>query len=194
MALKGIFLLFHLKKKVLFDMLEDVCRNLRKKLERSSHPLKEELVLGIMELLEGDDEEEDDSEMETSKTWLNSVDRGGLWHINNATLMMFLAMEDVVRQQLRKAKIRSLSHGRKSALIQQITSDEAVGFHWCIATADLGKEERQVLLDMVIELWITIRGFSFVSGWIEQYKLLNKKTLKKSKALRSNLSSSSDNH
>ena len=50
-----------------------VCRNLWKKLERSSHPLKEELILSIMDLLEDNDDEEGSSE-----TWLNSIDRGGL--------------------------------------------------------------------------------------------------------------------
>ena len=71
-----------------------VCRNLRKKLERSSHPLKEELVIGIMDLLECED---DDDREGSSDAWLNLVDRGGLWHVSDATFMVFQSMEEVVR-------------------------------------------------------------------------------------------------
>jgi hypothetical protein len=52
-----------------------VCRNFRKKLTRTSHPLKQELVLGIMNLL---DCQGDDDGDESSEAWLNSIDRGGL--------------------------------------------------------------------------------------------------------------------
>ena len=34
---------------------------------------------------------------------------------------------------------------------------------------------------MIVGLWVTIRGFSFVSGWIAQYKQSSKKTLQKTK-------------
>jgi len=73
-------------------------RNLRKKLEKSSHPLKEELVLGIMDLLDCEDEDNNDQEATSSETWLNSIDRGGLWHISDTTFVVFQAMEEVVRQ------------------------------------------------------------------------------------------------
>ena len=167
-----------------------VCRNLRKKLQRSSHPLKEELILGIMDLLDCCD---DDDEEASSETWLNSIDRGGLWHVNDTTFMVFQSMEEVVRQHLRKSNMRSLSSGGKHLLITKLSSDEDVRFNWCIAAADFEEAEEKILLDMIIELWVTIRGFSFVSGWIEQYKQSSKKTLQKSKALRSGLFSTSTN-
>jgi len=65
-----------------------ICRNLRKKLERSSHLLKEELVLGIMGLLDCEDEDDDDQEATSSETWLNSIDRGGLWHTSDTTFVV----------------------------------------------------------------------------------------------------------
>ena len=165
-----------------------VCRNLRKKLERSTHPLKEELILGIMDLLDDDDDDEEGS----CETWMNSIDRGGLWHVSDTTFMVFQSMEEVVREHLRKSNMQSLSlSGGKHILIGKITSGEDVRFNWCIAAADFGEAEEKILLEMIVELWVTIRGFSFVSGWIEQYKQANKKTLQKSKALRSGLFSSS---
>ena len=52
-----------------------VPRALRKKLEKSAHPLKEELVLCLVEMTEGD------RGIDESEDWVNSVDRGGLKHI-----------------------------------------------------------------------------------------------------------------
>ena len=42
-----------------------------------------------------------------------------------------------------------------------------------------------------IELWTTIRGFAYVSSWIELYKQTFKKTIQRSKALCKNLQDSS---
>ena len=60
--------------------------------------------------------------------------------------------------------------GGKDLLISKITSDEDIQFHWCVAAAAFGKEEGKILLNMIIELWVTVHGFSFVSGWLEQFK------------------------
>jgi len=73
-------------------------------------------------------------------------------------------MEEVVRQQLRKSNTRNLTlSGGKHALFSKIASDEDVQFHWSIVAADFGEAEEKILLDMIIDLWVTIQGFSFVS-------------------------------
>ena len=43
------------------------------------------------------------------------------------------------------------------------------------------------ILSMMTDLWITIRGFSAVSGWLEQYKQAHTKTVQKSKGVRKQL-------
>ena len=43
------------------------------------------------------------------------------------------------------------------------------------------------ILNMIVDLWITIRGFSLASAWVEQFKAHSKKTLQKSKGLRKQL-------
>jgi len=94
---------------------------------------------------------------------------------------------------LRKSNTRNLTLSRgKHALVSKIASDEDVQFHWSIVAADFGEAEEKILLDMIIDLWVTIQGFSFVSGWIEAYKQSNKRNLQKSKALRSGLYCSRD--
>ena len=44
-----------------------------------------------MELVADEDDEE-----EASAEWVNLVDRGGLWHITNATFMLFCAIEEAL--------------------------------------------------------------------------------------------------
>ena len=50
-----------------------------------------------------------------------------------------------------------------------------------------GKFEPQIeekLLRLVVDMWVTIRGFSYSSAWIEKYKQEHKKTTEKSKGIR----------
>ena len=40
-------------------------------------------------------------------------------------------------------------------------------FHWSMLSAGWNESSRNTLLDMV---WVTVRGFSYSSAWIEKYK------------------------
>ena len=81
-------------------------------------------------------------------------------------------MKEVVREHSRKSNMQSLS---LSAYSHQ--QDHNVPFNLCIAAADFGEVEEKILLEIIVALclWVAICGFSFVSGWIEQYKQTNKK-------------------
>ena len=46
------------------------------------------------------------------------------------------------------------------------------------------EEAEAVLLQMIIEHWVTVRGFSYASAFLEKYKRANKKTVQKSKGTR----------
>ena len=61
--------------------------------------------------------------------------------------------------------------------------NEEVLFQWCMLTADVNDANGAIVLEMLVKLWITIRGFSFTSAWLELYKQRKKKTLQRSKAL-----------
>ena len=62
--------------------------------------------------------------------------------------------------------------------------NDDVLFHWYMLTADTEDEDANTLLHMLVDLWITIQGFSFASSWLELYKREKKKGLQHSKALR----------
>ena len=76
----------------------------------------------------------------------------------------------------------------KSAKIYRPAKEKAcdthVLFHWSMITATWDNEVAIKLMEMIVELWITVRGFSLASAWIEQNKKVTKTTLQKSKPLR----------
>ena len=75
----------------------------------------------------------------------------------------------------------------KVELQEKITSDDDVLFFWEIVSAGWEVEESQVLLKLIAEHYITIRGFSFVSGLLEKYKQAHKRSIQKSKGVRKQL-------
>ena len=76
--------------------------------------------------------------------------------------------------------------GVKKQLHDTIITDEDIAFHWSILTIEVEKEEGAVLLAMMVNLFITIRGF-FSKLLMEMYKQEAKKSTQKSKPLRRKL-------
>ena len=46
----------------------------------------------------------------------------------------------------------------------------AVLFLWAMLTAEVEKDDAKAVFKMIVNLWITIRGFGFASSWLELYK------------------------
>lgn len=53
----------------------------------------------------------------------------------------------------------------------------------CTSSGEDSQECPDALLEMVVAQWVKIRGFSYASAWVEQYKE-TQKNLKKSKGVR----------
>jgi len=161
-----------------------ICRHLRQALERENHPFKEEMVLCLMELVKDQDAEQ----AGTDEEWTNLIDRGGLWHVKECTYQFFRAVEDVIRNDL-----KMLAHPippSKPQMIQNITNDEDVKFYWLIASADFEIDDQEIhdlLLEKIAELYVTVRGFSYASGWLEKYKQRTKQATQRTKSLRREL-------
>ena len=75
----------------------------------------------------------------------------------------------------------------KEKLTRSITTNEEVLFHWEMACANCEEEESKTLFAMVVDLWVTMRGFAYASSWMELYKQTSKKAVQKSKGLRRKL-------
>ena len=162
-----------------------VPRALRKKLERSSHQYKEMILCSM------DKEESETPTTDDSTEWVEAVDRGGLYHVNQATYFLFLAMEEV-RRHLRCHSAHK-GEGIKEKLTHSIMMNEEILFHWEMVCANWEEEESRALFAMVVNLWVTMRGFAFASSWMELYKQTSKKSTQKSKGLRRKLQSGTEN-
>lgn len=121
-----------------------------------------------------------------SEDWTDAIDRGGLKHVSDTLFMFFYSMEKELRCHVR-AKCASEIEGIKEKVIKKIIENDDVTFYWSVVAANWEEEEAGVLLEMVIQHWVTIRGFSYASAFVEKYKQKNKKTVQKSKGLRKNL-------
>ena len=164
------------------DMLYVKCK---KKIKESSHELKEDIndCLMKMFLCEGESEGKKDEE------WIDLVDRGGLWHVRESTFQFFFALEDGVRQYLSQLTSPS-SHPSIKEFISMLVMNNDVQLYWHIAMAAFVVDDIDVsnsLLRMIVELYVTIRGFSYANGWIEQYKQTHKRSTQQSKGLRKKL-------
>ena len=104
--------------------------------------------------------------------------------MNDEAFAVFVAIEQVVRQHFHKDKASNVFTGSRKELCATIVRNEDVLFYWCIAAADMDEENSTTLLHMIVESWVTIRGFSFAGAWVELYKQRTKKTLKRSKGIR----------
>ena len=136
-------------------------RALLKKLKKSAHPLKDELQLCLLDLLDDGDEEGG-----TAEEWVNLIDRGGLKCINESTFQVMVAMELELRKHLQPQESPNFVRD----VTQHILENEDVQFHWCLVGCDWEKEEAEALLQEVVKLWVTIRGFSYASAWVEKFK------------------------
>ena len=137
-------------------------RLLKKKLSTSSHPLKKDIILCISDLLADDGDEEDDDD--DSHDWVDLVDRGDLTLVNNKTFDVFVAIEYEVRNRL--GKDMELT----DAVMKEIAESDQVAFFWSLLNEEWQEESSVALLHMVVSQFLKIRGFSYASSWIENFK------------------------
>ena len=70
-----------------------------------------------------------------------------------------------------------------TAVCDIVVSNEDVQFYWCIVLAQYQQKHETLLLKEIAMQWITVRGFAYTSGWIEQYKQIKKTALQKINSL-----------
>ena len=164
-----------------------VPHKLLKKYEKRSGNKYSQFVecLGGMAVLS---EESSQDLLSYTKCWMEKVDRGCLFPLNNQTFQLFVDIEMIVRDSLPE-HVTGKTSDQIDDLVMKVTSNEDVQFMWALLSQDIDSEEDSVeLLKDIVKLWITIRGFSIASTWIETYKLANKETKQKSTGLRKHLS------
>ena len=155
-----------------------VCRTLHDRLKTSSVEGKEVLVLYLSDM-NGSDKNGDGEE------WINAINRGSLWQVNEEVFQTFLIIEELVRDELCLEKCTF--DARKQQIIEKVVTNDDVLHQWSFCVPDAEESISNTLLKKVVELFVNIRGFAFASSCVELYKQANKKTLSKKKALRTEL-------
>ena len=159
-----------------------MCQKVMKNIEASKHAHKGVLLLCLVDLC---DEDEDMSE---SADWVHAVNRGGLCLVSETTAVLFHEIELLVRKVFNKeGKLNGITTNLRDKVKESVLEDENVQFHWCMLTTDIEDDKAKILLTMIVDLFITVRGFSFTKSFMELYKQATKKSTQKSKALRKTL-------
>lgn len=133
--------------------------------------------------------DEDDS-ITFPSDWVNGIDRGGLVRVSENTCLLFHSIERVVRSMYNRETMETMADGVKQKLSKAVIADDDVTFYWCLLSVEIGDAAGELLLKMITNLFITIRGFSFAKSVMEMFKQNNKKGTQKSKALRRKLPTS----
>ena len=161
-----------------------VCRHLCKKIERENHNLKEEMILCLLEMTK----DKTVKDQGTSEEWTDLIDRGGLCHVEETTFQFFLSLEYQVRDVLKS--LEKPLPSCKADIVEKVITDDDVQFYWLFATGNCeidDKETHDALLKMIVELYVTIRGFSKAKAWLEKYKQSTKRSTQRTKSLRREL-------
>ena len=77
----------------------------------------------------------------------------------------------------------------KKEMEAAVNEDAEVMFWWEVlcSTVNVDNDTAAVLLPLIVELYINLRGFAFTTRWLEIYKMEKKKNIQKSKGLRKKL-------
>lgn len=124
-------------------------------------------------------QEDEPAQPSTSSEWLILINRGGLIRVDDLLFELFVAMELELRNYL------SISNA--SMFMNENMKELNVLFFWDTISVNWEHSEANELLRLITEHYMTVRGFSFASGFMEVYKITKKKGTQKSKALRKTL-------
>ena len=164
-----------------------VCKNLRLRLERPSTTVpsinKDTAILLLSELSLGDEQEN------ATAAWLNSVDRGGLLHVNDSAYRVFASFEHVIRTHLTFKTADKQHKASREEIVKSVLESKDVQRNWNDALP-VDDAMSSWLLKELVESYTTIRGYAFASSCMEIYKQSQKRTIQKQKPLRKKISSS----
>ena len=114
----------------------------------------------------------DDSDQSTfyeyTLHWINCVNRGGLFSTNDATFRLFKSIE-LRTQELLPMHLKKGSNTTKEEIMRKIVDDETVQLNWSVVAVDIfDEEDANDLLKMFVGKWVSVRGFTLASMWIEE--------------------------
>ena len=92
-----------------------------------------------------------------------------LTFVSGLTFEVFLAMELEIRSHLQGCKPVNFI----TDIAPAVKSNEDVLFIWSMLSCSWDEESSKYLF---LDLWLTVRGYSHSSAWVEKYKVAQKKS------------------
>ena len=77
--------------------------------------------------------------------------------------------------------------GMKDTAMKCLLKSDDLLFEWCLIAIEADDDISTLILEKIVELYVTVRGFAFAKSCMEMYKHAKKKTVQKSRALHSKL-------
>ena len=97
-------------------------------------------------------------------------------------------MELEIRQYFIVSELRNTDEDTCARITDTLLSNNDLCAQWILATSTTTDDEHAFsILKMVVDLYITIRGFAFTKSCLELYKKATKKHVAKSKGIRKEL-------
>ena len=162
---------------------------LREKFKKTTckHPNRKAFLVCLENMSKGSEEENGDSSLKYARKWIYAIDHGALFRISEEVYVLFIEIERMVRNVVVKLVSQS-SQQDKEVIIEEIVIDDDIQFYWSMICVDLDSHVREQLLQQIVQVWVTIRGFSTAGAFIEQYKRVTKKSTKNQPAYAKDLS------
>lgn len=90
------------------------------------------------------------------------MNRGGLLEVNDTAFSLFREIKLGMRDRLSAIlKSSSVEADQKDRLVNLVCEDDDEQFYWSMLSIDIDTEHNaSLLLKEIVELWLTIRGFS----------------------------------
>ncbi|XP_072027573.1 uncharacterized protein [Amphiura filiformis] len=126
-----------------------------------------------------------DTALSYTRTWVETQSRGGLCLINDKTFLFFEVMEKIVKEHLpeksaaiRDTDIRDIA---TFVLVDRTILDKWYSIY---GRTTLSEHGALIFLQLIVNFYVQIRGFSFARNIIEKYKIHEKTKTKKARSLR----------
>ena len=141
---------------------------LKQKYSKQRDSVKAWKYLELLSHMHEEEHDEDIDFLQYTKLWIDAVNRGGLYQVNNDTYLLFRAMELATRRVLNVTNLDrgpSIKIGRE---IHATMNDPSVAAHWCCLvnkSQEMEVEESNGLFEEISHKWVSIRGHSSASSW-----------------------------
>ena len=116
--------------------------------------------------------------LDYTREWVDKVNRGGLFYVSDYAYNLFAAIEIAMQVgltshiQVSYQLSAEESKKRKKEIIEGVMGNDDVLFHWNNLAVDIiNKQNSMELLGHIVQLWLTIRGFSISKAWMDKYKV-----------------------